>query len=90
MEFCFYILYSPALNKFYLGHTGTSLHERLKKHNSNHKGFTGGLGDWTVVYKETYATKAEAYAREREVKKWKSKKRIEKLISSAGSEPPGF
>jgi putative endonuclease len=45
-----YILYSPIKNKYYIGHTTNKLEARLGKHNCNHKGFTGGIGDWKVVY----------------------------------------
>jgi len=38
---------------------------------------------------EEFPDKAAAYLRERTVKRWKSRKRVEKLISSAGSEHPG-
>jgi putative endonuclease len=55
--------------------------ERLRRHNSNHKGFTGGLGDWKVCYTEEFVTKELAYKREREVKAWKSRKRIIQLIA---------
>jgi putative endonuclease len=68
------------LDKYYVGHTSDDLSERLRKHNTNHKGFTGGKGDWELKYKEEYTEKSLAYAREREVKKWKSRKMIEKLI----------
>ena len=78
----FYILYSEFLDKYYVGHTGDSLLQRLRRHNTDHKGFTGGVGDWKVVYTESFNSKEEAYRREREVKKWKSRKLIEKLISS--------
>jgi putative endonuclease len=78
----FYILYSSILDKYYIGFTGDDLNERLRKHNSNHKGFTGKIGDWQVVYSEKYETKEKAYARERQVKNWKSRKLIEKLIRS--------
>jgi putative endonuclease len=78
----FYILYSGFLDKYYVGHTGDSLLQRLRRHNTDHKGFTGGVGDWKVVYKDSFNSKEEAYRREREVKKWKSRKLIEKLISS--------
>jgi putative endonuclease len=60
--------------------------ERLRKHNSHHKGFTGKANDWQFAYWQTYPSKEEAYRREREIKNWKSRKRIEKLIQSAGSE----
>ena len=75
-----YILFSQQKNKYYIGHTGDDLSERVRKHNSNHKGFTGGVGDWLLVYQETYANKTEAYARERQIKSWKSRKMLEKLI----------
>ncbi len=82
----FYILYSSILNLFYIGFTGDELTERLRRHNSNHQGFTGKKGDWEIKFTETYNTKAEAYQREQEVKKWKSHKLIEKLIGSAHSD----
>ena len=82
--FYFYILYSESRDKYYIGYTA-NLDDRIKTHNSNHGGFTGRTGDWVIVYKEIFGTKEEAYARERAVKKWKSRKLIEKLISSAGS-----
>ncbi len=79
MSYSFYIIYSPALDKYYLGSTG-NLEERLRKHNSNHKGFTGKADDWTIVYTEEFVTKTEAYRRERSVKSWKSRKKIEELV----------
>jgi len=82
--FYLYILYSASRDKYYVGST-SNLAERLKAHNSNHRGFTGRTGDWEIVYTENYSTREEAYARERAVKKWKSRRLIEKLISSAGS-----
>jgi putative endonuclease len=78
----FYILYSPSANKFYIGFTGDFMEERLRKHNTNHKGFTGGIGDWQISYTESFATKDEAFHREQTVKKWKSRKMIEALINA--------
>ncbi len=86
--FSVYILFSPSLNKYYIGFTGDALEERLKKHNSNHKGFTGGKGDWVVKHSELFEEKSSALKREKEIKKWKSRKMIEKLICSVGSEHP--
>ena len=82
MPFYVYILYSSTLDRYYIGHTGDDLQERLRKHNSNHKGFTGKLGDWIIVYTEIYPTKTTAYQRERELKAWKSRKKIGQLIAS--------
>ena len=87
--FTFYILYSSTRNRFYIGYTGERIEERLRRHNSNHSGFTGSVNDWTVVYAETFSEKSLAAKREREVKAWKSRARIEKLIGKvADSEHP--
>src|SRR5690606_16230872 len=90
MAIC-YILYSSSLDKFYIGHTTEPIEERLRKHLSNHKGFTGKAKDWEVVYKEFFITKGEAYARERQFKSWKSAEKLRAFIkkhSSADSEHP--
>ncbi len=79
-----YILHSQSLDKFYIGHTCEDINERLRKHLSDHKGFTSKAKDWKVVYLEQYDTKSLAYERERTIKSWKSKNRIQKLIESVG------
>jgi len=85
---CFaYILYSRKADRFYYGHTCGDLTERIRKHNSNHSGYTGKFNDWELVYFEKRENKSEAYARERYFKKLKDKTLINKLI--AGSEHPG-
>ena len=87
MCYC-YILYSSTLDRYYVGHTCETLPERIRKHNSIHKGYTGKATDWELVYKEQYSTQGQAYKREREIKSHKSRKIIEKLISSVCSEHP--
>ena len=82
MQFKVYILYSRLKDRYYIGHSGDDLIERLRKHNSDHKGFTGGVGDWIIVFTENYISKSDAYKRELEIKSWKSRKRVEKLIGS--------
>lgn len=78
-----YILYSVTIDKYYIGHTGDTLDERIRKHNTNHKGFTGRANDWALVYCEGYSSKSEAYKRELLIKRKKSRKYIESLINSA-------
>ena len=78
-----YILHSETLDKFYLGHTCENLNERLRKHLSNHKGFTSKIKDWKIVYFETLENKSLAYKRELEIKSWKSKTKIKKLIDNS-------
>ena len=57
----FYIIYSVQLDKYYIGHT-EDLEGRLRRHNSNHKGWTGKVNDWVVVYAEQYESKSAAYS----------------------------
>jgi putative endonuclease len=87
MEFKVYILFSATLNKYYVGYSGDIIEERIRRHNSNHKGFTGRKADWILVYKELYPTKSEAVLREKEIKSWKSRILIEKLISKGLEHP---
>lgn len=68
------------LSKYYTGFTGDDMQKRLRRYNSNHRGFTGGIGDWMIAYTESYPTKTVAYTRERQVKGWKSRKKIEGLM----------
>jgi putative endonuclease len=86
MEFYCYILYSKSTDKYYVGYTADDLQNRLLKHNSNHKGFTGKIGDWSLMYQEIFDNKTDALKREAYIKKQKSRKFIEKLI--AGSVHP--
>ncbi len=81
MSYTLYILYSAKLDKYYVGFTGDLLKERIRRHNSNHKGFTGGIGDWVVKYTENYADKLTALSREKEIKSKKSRMYIESLIA---------
>jgi putative endonuclease len=57
-----------------------AIEERLRKHNTNHKGFTDGAGDWKLVYYEIFELKEKALAREKQIKSWKSRKMTAKLI----------
>jgi putative endonuclease len=84
MNYTVYILYSYSLDKFYVGYTGDLIEERLRRHNSNHKGFTGGKADWVVRYTEMYNDKSFALKREKEIKSKKSRKYIESLITQLG------
>ncbi|MCX2493996.1 GIY-YIG nuclease family protein [Pedobacter sp. PF22-3] len=79
-----YILYSKDRNKYYVGST-SDLQNRLKKHNTNHSGFTGHTGDWYIVWFETFDNLRDARLKEKQIKNWKSRVMIEKLISSAES-----
>ena len=75
----FYLLYSASLDKFYIGHTEMQPEERLRRHLSNHDGFTARAKDWKIVYVKAFESKSLAYAEERRLKKMKSKSALKKL-----------
>ena len=77
-----YILYSKTLDRYYIGSTDDKLEERLRRHLSNHKGFTAKVKDWMIAYYETHDDIASARKREMQIKGWKNKTMIQKLISS--------
>ncbi|UWY27197.1 GIY-YIG nuclease family protein [Flavobacterium sp. TR2] len=81
MNFIVYILFSESKNRYYIGFT-SNLEERLIRHNQKSNGFTGNANDWKVVYTENYETKELAYKRELQIKSWKSRIKIEKLIKN--------
>lgn len=68
-DFTVYILYSNALHKYYVGCTSLTVEERLRRHNSNHSGFTGKANDWTIQWSEWLPNKKVALAREQQIKK---------------------
>ncbi len=79
MTYTVYILYSPVKEKFYIGYT-SNLEERIIRHNQKSKGFTGSRNDWELKYYELFNTISEAISREKQIKNWKSKKKINELI----------
>ncbi|MBS3993104.1 MAG: GIY-YIG nuclease family protein [Bacteroidetes bacterium] len=85
MSYCIYILYSLALNRYYIGYT-SDMSARIIRHNQGGKGFTGKVNDWELVYHERFETKLEALKREKEIKSWKSRIKLQELI--AGSVHP--
>ena len=78
-----YILYSREVDKYYIGCTEDTITERLRRHLSNHRGFTSRAKDWALVYSEIFDTRTEAVKRERELKGWKSRSRIKELIEKS-------
>ncbi|QQR85554.1 MAG: GIY-YIG nuclease family protein [Flavobacteriales bacterium] len=82
-----YILFSQQLDRYYIGHTEHSVAERLQKHLGNHKAWTGRAKDWEVVYQEHHPNKSAAMRREREIKNWKSRVRLQTLCASGPERP---
>ena len=81
-----YVIYSEKLDKYYIGFTA-DIQDRLAKHNRKSNGFSSRGRPWVLVYSESFNSKREAMDRETQLKNWKNRERLEKLIK-VGSEHP--
>ena len=90
--FWVYILQNPK-GQFYIGHTG-HLTNRLADHNRLDKiegKFTRKNGPWDLVWSEPHPDRLSAMQRERQIKSWKSAKRIRlHLLSGRVPTPSGL
>ncbi|WP_299555725.1 GIY-YIG nuclease family protein [Seonamhaeicola sp.] len=80
-KFYIYILFSEELDKYYVGSTN-NISGRIERHLLSKKGFTSKAKDWELKYFEVFETRSDALSRERQIKKWKSRRMIEKLIGA--------
>ncbi|WP_269241340.1 GIY-YIG nuclease family protein [Flavobacterium limnophilum] len=76
-----YIIYSKAIDKYYVG-SCQDIQERLEDHLNSRSKYTKQAKDWELKYFETYSSRSEAYQREMQIKKMKSRKYIENLIGN--------
>ena len=79
MAYC-YILYSVKLDKYYVG-ACSDMDRRLYEHNKGHSKYTKTGCPWELKYKAEFENLTKAKRRELEIKKKKSRKYIEMLIS---------
>ena len=79
MYFC-YILYSPKLNKFYVGET-LDLERRIYLHNSGsiEGAYTSQANDWHLYFKIECESRLMARKIEAHLKRMKSRKYLENL-----------
>ena len=75
-----YILYSPKLNKYYVG-ACSNLERRLYEHNIGHSTFTSTGVPWELKYTEQFHSLQDAKSREKQIKNKKSRIFIENLIA---------
>jgi putative endonuclease len=81
MKYFCYIIYSKALNRFYVGYT-SDINERLKLHNEGYFGgrtYTRKTSDWELFLLIPCDTITQAILVESKIKRMKSRKYIENL-----------
>ena len=83
MPYFVYILYSPSIDQYYIGQT-ENIEDRLFRHINSGSKSTKKANDWIMKYTERFDSRSDAVRRESEIKKKKSKKYIEWLVSSVG------
>ena len=84
MPYYTYILYSQKVDRYYVGES-EDITNRLNAHLSGISKYTSISDDWKVMYWEPFALRSDAIRRENEIKKKKSRKYIEWLISQKGT-----
>ncbi len=82
MAFYVYILQSQSTTRYYIGQTQDT-DERVAYHNANYSKSLKNRGPWQLVYREEFVTRAEAVRRERQIKSWKDRTMIQKLVSAS-------
>ncbi|TDD78425.1 GIY-YIG nuclease family protein [Flavobacterium caseinilyticum] len=80
-----YIIFSNTLDKYYTG-SCENIENRLNDHLNSRSAYTKVAKDWIMVYFESFDSRSLAVQREMEIKKKKSRKYIEYLISKESSE----
>ena len=74
-----YIIQSERTGRYYVGYT-KDITLRLERHNLGWSKSTKSSIPWKLVHLEKFDLKSDAIKREHEIKSWKSRKKIEKLI----------
>ena len=89
MRYIVYVLISASTARRYVGQTD-DLERRISEHNSrdhNPRKFTSrNKGPWSLVHSESFATRAEAMAREKWLKSGAGREWLESTIGRAS--PP--
>ena len=79
MPFHVYIIYSPSLDQYYVGHT-ENLPDRIFRHKNSGSKSTKTANGRVLKFTEEFAVKSEAMKRELEIKSKKSRKYIKRLL----------
>lgn len=74
-----YIIKSTINNTYYIGSTD-NIERRLDEHNRGKSKYTRTLRPFVLMFKQEFATLSEARSVEYKIKKFKSRKIIEKII----------
>jgi len=77
--FTTYVLYSATADRLYIGHT-SDIDARLQRHNAGKVRSTKAYRPWRIIYTESFPTRADAMARERDLKSHQGRAFIRRVI----------
>jgi putative endonuclease len=80
-----YILYSHSLKSHYVGQTSLALKDRLRRHLTQHKGFTARAKDWTILWFKVCDSKTHAIRLEKKIKASGAKRFLKRMSYSLSS-----
>ena len=69
--------------RYYIGYT-ENLENRLSWHNQGKSSWSKRFRPWAIAYTEEFSLKSEAIKREKQLKSYKNKIYLEKIISRSG------
>ncbi len=75
-----YILYSPALDRYYIGQTN-DIRSRLRHHHLGDTPYTSRTSDWQLVFLQELLTRTEAMRLERALKRKKNRTAIQSYLN---------
>mgnify|MGYP004748642133 CR=1 FL=1 len=79
MVYYVYILQSQVDGRFYIGQT-QDLSLRVEKHSKGYSTYTSKFRPWNLVWFTEVDTRKEAMKLEKQIKGWRSRQRIIKLV----------
>ncbi len=79
--FYVYIIYSKAIDKYYVG-SCQNIEQRIDDHLNSRSKYTKIAKDWELKYSESFETRIESYQREMQIKKMKSRIYIKNLLDN--------
>ncbi len=82
--FFVYVLRSQSTGRLYTGFT-SDITQRLGQHNDGITKSTKSGGPWQLVHQKGFSTRAEAMARERELKTGQGREELRRLLTEHGA-----
>jgi putative endonuclease len=88
MDYFVYILYSPSLDRYYVGQT-KDIEERLERHNAGRNKSTKGGIPWEMVHFEKFPDRPSAVRQEKLIKNLGSRRYLQIISANIAPDQSG-